>query len=79
MYEAKEEKREEINAEIRCLVSQLAAPTSSIGDWKIIKCYEAKLKEEELPYDLDALTAERQTARDKINELQAQLETLEAS
>ena len=79
MYEEKAKKREEINAEIRCLVSQLTAPTSSIGDWKIIKCYEAKLKEEELPYDLDALTAKRQTARDKINELQAQLETLEAS
>lgn len=57
----------------------LTAPTSAIGDWKIIKCYEAKLKEEEFPYDLNALTAERQTARDKINELQAQFATLEAS
>ena len=78
MDEEKEQKREEINAEIRCLVSQLTAPTSSIGDWKIIKCYEAKLKEEDLPYDFDTLTAERQTARDKINELQTQLATLEA-
>lgn len=79
MDEEKEQKREEINAEIRCLVSQLTAPTSAIGDWKIIKCYEAKLKEEELPYDLETLTAERQTARDRINELQTQLATFEAS
>lgn len=38
------------------------------GDYKIIKCMEAFLCGEPLPYDIVALHAERQTLRDIINQ-----------
>lgn len=69
----KDIRREAIEARIRELVSRLDAPTSDIGDWKIVKCYEAKLLDKELPYDLETLMSERQAVRDEINELQAEL------
>ena len=69
--------RERIESEIRTLQSKLDAPTSDIGDWKIIKIYEARLSGESDPYDYAELKAARQAARDKINELQAQLEVAE--
>lgn len=65
--------RERIEGQIRTLMSSLDAPTSPVGDWKIIKIYEARLKGEEDPYDYDELSSERQRIRDEINELQAQL------
>lgn len=66
--------RERIESEIRTLQSKLDAPTSNIGDWKIIKTYEARLSGESDPYNFEELKAARQAVRDKINELQAQLE-----
>ena len=69
--------RDDIESEIRTLVSQLDAPTSSVGDWKITKIYEARLKGEPDPYDYAELDAARQAIRDRINELQAQLAELE--
>ena len=66
--------RESIESEIRTLQSKLDAPTSDIGDWKIIKIYEARLSGESDPYNYEELKAARQAVRDKINELQAQLE-----
>lgn len=69
-----EQERGDIEARIRELVSKLDAPTSEIGDWKIIKIYEARLQGEPDPYDYDELAAARQAVRDEINELQAQLE-----
>ena len=71
--------RERIESEIRTLQSKLDAPTSDIGDWKIIKIYEARLSGESDPYDYEELKAARQAVRDKINELQAELETLEGA
>ena len=71
--------RERIESEIRTLQSKLDAPTSDIGDWKIIKIYEARLSGESDPYNYEELKAARQAARDKINELQAELETLEGA
>jgi hypothetical protein len=68
--------QERIEGQIRTLVSSLDAPTSPIGDWKIIKIYEARLKGEEDPYDYDELSAERQRIRDEINGLQAQLDEM---
>ncbi len=41
------------------------------GDYKIIKCAEAKLTGEPMPYDIEALVAERNAMRDEINELEA--------
>ena len=69
--------RERIESEIRTLQSRLDAPTSDIGDWKIIKIYEARLSGESDPYNYEELKAARQAVRDKINELQAQLKGAE--
>ncbi len=69
--------RERIESEIRTLQSKLDAPTSDIGDWRIIKIYEARLSGESDPYDYEELKAARQAVRDKINELQAQLKGAE--
>ena len=66
--------RERIESEIRTLQSKLDAPTSDIGDWKIIKIYEARISGESDPYNYEELKAARQAVRDEINTLQAQLE-----
>lgn len=42
----------------------------STTDYKIIKCMEAYLCGEELPYDIAALHAERNAKRAEINELE---------
>ena len=62
--------RERIESEIRTLQSKLDAPTSDIGDWKIIKIYEARLSGESDPYNYAELKAARQAVRDEINALQ---------
>ena len=51
-------------------IAKLKAQLEST-DYKIIKCSEAQLMGEELPYDIAALHAERQTLRDRINELES--------
>ena len=45
----------------------------SESDYKVTKCYECSLVGEPLPYDIEALHTERQSIRDKINELEALL------
>lgn len=45
------------------------------SDYKIIKCYEASLLGNPLPYDIESLHAERQGYRDKINELETTIAT----
>lgn len=42
------------------------------GDYKIIKCTEAQLTGEPMPYDIEALVAERNAMRAEINELEEQ-------
>ncbi len=71
----KNEEKERIESEIRGLILDLDAPTSDIGDYKIIKIYEARLKGEEDPYNYEELSLKRQAVRDKINELQALLKS----
>ena len=66
-----------LRAEMAQLMSKLAANTSSIGDWKVIKIYEARMEGHEDPYDFDALVAARQAARDRINAIQKELEELD--
>ena len=46
-------------------------------DYKILKCSEASLLGQELPYDLDAVVSEREGWRAQINELEEKLKTLE--
>lgn len=69
--------RNALNAELAALMSSLSANTSAIGDWKVIKIYEARLKGEQDPYDFDELAAQRQAARDRINEVQQELKKLD--
>ena len=73
MEEMMDIERQNKESQIQTLISRLQAPTSNIGDWKIVKCYEAKLQHKEMPYDLDTLLAQRQAVRDEINRLQAEL------
>ena len=70
-------KRNALNAEMAQLMSNLSANTSSIGDWKVIKCYEARMQGLPDPYDFDELMVNRQAARDRINEIQAELKKLD--
>ena len=42
----------------------------SQSDYKVIKCMEATLCGEELPYDIDALHGERDAIRKEINDLE---------
>jgi len=58
----------EVKYEIVELKKQLAET-----DYKIIKCYEYQLAGLELPYDIQALHTERQSLRDRINELEESL------
>ena len=63
--------REEVE-EIHNRINAFKADLES-SDYKIIKCFEYSLLNRELPYNLDALHAERQAMRDKINELEFEL------
>lgn len=71
------DKRNALNAELSQLMSNLSANTSPIGDWKVIKIYEARLAGESDPYDYAELAAERQAARDRINKIQEELAELD--
>ena len=50
-------------------ITEIKAQLAST-DYKIIKCSEAQLAGEELPYDIAALHSERQAMRDRINALE---------
>lgn len=77
MDETTNTKMQDIQREIISLRASLSADVSDIGDYKIVKCMEAKLKDEDMPYDIDDLITQRQAVRDKINELQTQAQELE--
>lgn len=44
------------------------------SDYKVIKCAEAMAVGVEMPYDMTALHKERQALRDKINELESEVQ-----
>ena len=73
-----QEEREIKEQEIRNLQSELASTVSTVGDWKVAKCYEYRLAGLEDPYDINELHAARQVIRRKINDLQAELDEAEA-
>lgn len=58
------------NFKIRRDIDALQAELSAT-DYQVIKCYEASLVGEELPYDIHALHTERNKVRARINEIQA--------
>ena len=45
------------------------------SDYKVIKCAEAICLNAELPYNMTALHKERQALRDKINELESEVQS----
>ena len=57
---------------IDCKVLELKQQLAD-DDYKIVKCYEATIIGNELPYDIETLHEERQSIRDEINRLQAML------
>jgi hypothetical protein len=46
------------------------------SDYKIIKCYEAFMRQKTLPYNLEELSAQRDAWRAEINELEEELKNL---
>jgi hypothetical protein len=63
-YEKKLDKTK-IDYKILELKQQLAD-----SDYKIVKCYEASMLSNDLPYDIETLHTERQAIRDEINRLE---------
>lgn len=61
--------QKEVSNKIKSLKNELSA-----GDYKIIKCYEASLAGESLPYAMETLRKERQSIRDEINKLESLLQ-----
>lgn len=69
-----EEERQKTEMKICNLIADLTSTASEIGDWKVMKCTEAKLLGEDLPYDLEELHSKRKAVRDEINKLQEELD-----
>lgn len=66
-YEKKRD-RQQIKKNIENLKNELKD-----GDYKVIKCYEASLAKQEMPYNIQELHSQRQSLRQKINELEEKL------
>ena len=64
-----EELRDRRYMEIERLKSELQE-----SDYKVIKCAEAMAVGAEMPYDVASLHKERQALRDKINELESEVQ-----
>ena len=64
-----EECRQMRSMEIERLKSELQE-----SDYKVIKCAEAMAVGAELPYNMTELHKERQALRDKINELESEVQ-----
>ena len=63
------DKQRELILDIECLKSELQE-----SDYKVIKCAEAICLNAELPYNMTELHNERQALRDKINELESEVQ-----
>lgn len=70
--------KDNLEAELRALRSKLQANTSEMGDWKIVKALEYQLTGQKNPYDMGKLNSDRQKVRDRINEIEAELNALES-
>ena len=63
------DRQRELILDIESLKSELQE-----SDYKVIKCAEAMCINAELPYNMTALHKERQALRDKINELESEVQ-----
>jgi hypothetical protein len=80
-FSESEEVSPEIEAgqQMAAMEGRLQELISMLGstDYKVTKCYEAQLLSQPLPYDIQALSQERQSWRDEINEIQAEIASLQ--
>ena len=63
------DRQRELILDIESLKSELQE-----SDYKVIKCVEAMAVGAEMPYNMTALHNERQALRDKINELESEVQ-----
>ena len=63
------DRQSELILDIESLKSELQE-----SDYKVIKCAEAMAVGAEMPYNVTALHNERQALRDKINELESEVQ-----
>ena len=63
------DRQSELILDIESLKSELQE-----SDYKVIKCAEAMAVGAEMPYNMTALQKERQALRDKINELESEVQ-----
>jgi DNA-binding transcriptional MerR regulator len=70
-----EEKIEKIKGQIQSRLSHLTGFLNET-DYKVIKCYEASLLNEEIPYNLQELLIQRKMWREEINTLQFEISML---
>lgn len=63
------DRQSELILDIESLKSELQE-----SDYKVIKCAEAMAVGMEMPYDVEILHKERQALRDKINELESEVQ-----
>ena len=63
------DRQSELILDIESLKSELQD-----SDYKVIKCAEAMVVGAEMPYDVASLHKERQALRDKINELESEVQ-----
>ena len=63
------DRQSELILDIESLKSELQE-----SDYKVIKCAEALTIGAEMPYDVESLHNERQALRDKINELESEVQ-----
>ena len=63
------DRKSELILDIESLKSELQE-----SDYKVIKCAEALTIGAEMPYDVESLHKERQALRDKINELESEVQ-----
>jgi hypothetical protein len=59
-----------VREKISNLKNSLTSSDSSIGDYRITKCYEASLIGAEMPYNITELHQKRQDIRNEINRLE---------
>ncbi len=60
-----------VQKRISDLKESLTSTDSSIGDYRITKCYEASLIGMDMPYNVADLHQARQAVRDEINQLES--------
>ena len=63
------DRQRELILDIESLKSELQE-----SDYKVIKCAEAMAVGAEMPYEVASLQKERQALRDKINELESEVQ-----